>query len=105
MLRVTVELVPYGMEALAKTISEVCIANVGGDDKAAEYEAAGYVVNQQNQIQEFAVALKNFDREHGALELVKQVLEADRSEFAEVKLAEGLLNKTRLLSPTQEEQE
>lgn len=103
MLRVTIELVPYGVEEMAKTISELCIANVGGDQttNVADYEVAGYEA-RNGKITEFAVELNNFPREGGALELVRQVLSAERSEFEKVKLAERLLQRTRLLAETGE---
>ena len=104
MLRVTIELVPYGMEALAKTISEICIANVGTDKETnvANYEVAGYE-NKYGRIQEFAVEVKSFDRNAGALALLREVLSAEISEFEKVELAGRLLQHTRLLAGEEEE--
>ena len=99
MLRVTIELVPYGMEALAKTISEICIENVSGDKEAniGNYEVAGYE-HKDEKIIELAWILNNFPREDGALELLRQVLASEQSKFEDVKLAEKLLQHTRLLA-------
>ena len=99
MLRVTIELVPYGMEALAKTISEICIENVSGDKEAniGNYEIAGYEI-EDGKIQEFATEVKSFNRNDGALALVREILSTERSKFEKIELAEKLLQHTRLLA-------
>lgn len=99
MLRVTIELVPFGMESMARTISEICIANVGGDKEAniANYEIAGYE-SRNEKITELAWKLNNFPREDGALELVRQILSSEQTEIEKVELAEKLLQHTRLLA-------
>jgi hypothetical protein len=99
MLRVTIELVPFGMESMARTISEICIANVGGDEKenTANYEIAGYE-HTDGKITELAWKLNNFSREDGALELVRQILSSEQIELEKVNLAEKLLAHTRLLA-------
>ena len=106
MLRVTIELVPFGMEAMAKTISEICIANVGGDKEAnvANYEVAGYE-NKYGTIKEFATKVKSFDRNQGALNLVAEILLAPKTELAEIELGEKLINRTRLASAGEENNE
>ena len=95
MLRVTVELVPFGSEELAKTIAEVCIANVGGGS-IANYEAAGYE-SGNGKISEVAMKFDGHDRNEGALKLVGEILLAPRYELTEVELAENLIAKTRLM--------
>jgi len=40
MIRVTVELVPFGVEGLKRTIAEAEIGNVGGDLTTGEYDCA-----------------------------------------------------------------
>lgn len=85
---------------MAKTISEICIANTGGDKLEASYEAAGYH-NKYGKLEEFAIQLKSFTRNDGALALVAQILATELSEFDKVKLAEQLLAKTRLLADEQ----
>ena len=46
MIRVTIESVPYGMEHFAKTISEICIEIVNQQEQTINYEAAGYIINE-----------------------------------------------------------
>lgn len=103
MLRVTIELVPYGMESLAKTIAEVCIANVETDKETnvANYEVAGYE-NKYGKIEEFAGEVKSFERNQGALKLVTESLLASKSTIEEIKLGEKLLQHTRLVSMGEE---
>lgn len=98
MIRVTIEIVPYGVEELSKTISEVCIANVGGSQETniANYEAAGYHIGTDDKLEEFAVSIKEYERNSGALNLVSKILSEERSEISSVKLAERLLERTRL---------
>lgn len=100
MLRVTIELVPFGVEAMAKTIAEVCIANVGtnNEENVANYEVAGYEVKTDNKIEEFAGTILSYDRNQGARKLVAEVLLAPNAEFDEVKSAPKLLSKTRLMN-------
>ncbi len=104
MLRVTIELVPYGVEEMAKTISELCIANVKTEDNIASYEASGYAVGTDKKITEFAVKLDGYDRNEGAVRLVADILLAPRTEFSEVELAEQLIQKTRLMAAVREDE-
>lgn len=105
MLRVTIELVPFGMESMARTISEICIANVGGDKDAntGNYEVAGYE-HRDGKITELAWKLNTFPREEGALELLRQILSSTQTEIEKVESAEKLLQHTRLLAETEEGQ-
>lgn len=96
MLRVTVELVPYGVEEMSKTIVEVCIANTHTDkDNNATYAAAGYH-DKYGKIEEFGVLVRDFPRNDGVLELLKQVFSAEKVEVEELLLGETLIQRTRL---------
>lgn len=98
MLRVTIELVPFGSEDLARTIAEICIANVGMEDNIATYEAAGYEA-KSGKISELAAKLQNYDRADGAVKLVGEIfLAVGEVELSEVKLGEQLIAKTRLMA-------
>jgi hypothetical protein len=98
MLRVTVELVPFGSEELAKTIAEVCIANVSSTDNIANYEASGYEA-KSGKISELAAKIENYDRADGAVKLVGEIfLAAGEVELSELKLGEELIAKTRLMA-------
>lgn len=80
---------------MAKTISELCIANTGGDSENASYLASGYH-NKNGKIEEFAVELKFFQRNQGALNLVAEILLAPKSTIEEIPEAEKLIQRTRL---------
>ena len=96
MLRVTVELVPYGVEKMSRTIVELCIANVDtNDSNVARYEAAGYH-DRYGKIEEFAYRVDDFPRNDGVMALLRRVLESEQLPLDEVELAEPLLAKTRL---------
>lgn len=96
MLRVTVEIVPYGIEEMSRTISEICIANTKTQDGQANYEAAGYIIHTDNKIEDFAATIENYTRQDGALKLVAEIINTPRKKFDEVELAEQLIQKTRL---------
>lgn len=98
MLRVTIELVPYGTEELAKTISEVCIANVHTDkDNMATYAAAGYH-DKYGKIEEFGVLVQDFPRNDGVLELMRKIFSAEKVTLHEILAGEELMKKTRLFA-------
>lgn len=92
MIRVTIEVVPYGMESLAKTISELCVETTDG----SSYESAGYVVHTDNKIQELGIKLESFDAKSDVLKLLREILNAELCELDKLDLAEYLLGKTRL---------
>ena len=76
MIRVTVELVPFGDNGKAKKIGEMVIANtgsVGGD--TASYEAW---IGPDDYTKSKAIfgRLENFDRSKGAWELIRLLTEA-----------------------------
>lgn len=105
MLRVTVELVPYGFEEMSKTIAEVCIANVHTDKKnTATYAAAGYQ-NKYGKIEDFGVIVRDFPRNDGVLELLKKVFAEDRVDVEEILLGEELMKKTRLFAAGDERED
>ena len=103
MIRVTIEIVPYGLESMAKTVSEICIANLGANENAklADYEAAGYHITTGEQMQEFAMNLENYARDSGVIQLVSEILAAPQQEVSKVRLAEQLLGRTRLNEDTE----
>ena len=73
MLRITIELVPYGIEDEAQTIATMLIANEGtGDYKVGNY---AYVYNYADRPDdpEFGY-VKRYPRINGAWELVKKCL-------------------------------
>ena len=97
MLRVTIELVPYGVEELSKTIVEVCIANVHTENDIAKYAAAGYH-DKYGKIEEFAAVVEDFPRNAGVLELMKEIFSAERMPLEELLLGEDLIQRTRLFA-------
>jgi ribose 5-phosphate isomerase len=92
MIRVTIEVVPYGMESLAKTISELCVETTDG----TSYESAGYVVHTDNRIEEFGKKLDSFETDSDVMKLIKELINAETCDLEKLKLAEYLLGKTRL---------
>jgi hypothetical protein len=97
LIRVTIELIPYGAEAMAKTIAELCIL-----ETAENLEAAGYRIRNETKIEEIAKKIKK-DTKHGVLELVKEILESENKQIEEVELFETLIQQTRLYHQTLEE--
>lgn len=98
MLRVTIELVPFGSEELAKTISEFCIANVSHNKEldVADYELGGYLVKNE-KIEELARELQGHDRKDGVLKLIAEMLLLPEKTMEEVGRAEALVMRTRLM--------
>jgi hypothetical protein len=96
MLRVTVELVPFGVEAMSKTIAEVCIANTHTDKKdRATYVVAGYH-DKYGKIEEFGAVVREFPRNDGVLALLREVFSAEQLALAEILMSEELMAHTRL---------
>lgn len=77
MLRVTVELVPYGEEFAKRTLYELRICNVGGTQAVGDYDL---VLFDKETGEYTSAGLKGFNRDLGALALLKQALEAFRVE-------------------------
>lgn len=69
MLRITVESVPFGEEDDASIIEQLTIANVGGDDRKANYE---FAISDQGET--FYGRVGGFMRRDGAWELVEKCL-------------------------------
>ena len=70
MLRITVELVPHGDENLAKPISSMLIANVGGDAQGLATYVGAYDVGTQNP----AVKTTTHYRRDNVWTLIRNVL-------------------------------
>jgi hypothetical protein len=106
MLRITVELVPFGSEALTHTISEFCVANVGGDSAVADYKFAGYQVGREDKkISEFAGEVKKFGRAEGVLRLLDLVLASEKDTMDSDEFYELLLGRTRLAQEENEDEQ
>ena len=71
MLRVTVELVPFGVEKDKKTIGEMVIANVGRGGTGSNY--IGHFIDDRGN--EHHAFLENHDRSKQVLELVRLISE------------------------------
>jgi hypothetical protein len=83
MLRVTIELVPYGDEDRAKKIATMLIANdATGDWRTGNY---AYVYTYTDRPSEIASGtVKNFPRSLGAWSLVKKILNKRTGETNEL---------------------
>jgi hypothetical protein len=80
MIRVTVELIPFGNELLKKTLGEISIINNGrGNEERGYYDIR--VVDFENQRKETGF-IYHFYRKKGFWSLLKEVLKA--IDYAEV---------------------
>lgn len=70
MLRLTLEMVPFGLEDRKYTIGVVEIANVGGNSKYGNYVAIWKKEGEPDRKIEY----KRFDRSTGAWSLVGKIL-------------------------------
>lgn len=77
MLRITVELIPFGEEDEAVTIGEVCIANVGGDAHTGDYEIVGYEQLLDGEVEWVYRKVAGHTRHEGVFQLLKEALRAD----------------------------
>ena len=77
MLRITIELVPFGEEEEATTISELCIANVGGTQHTADYEVVGYEKTMSEEVEWIYRKIAGHTRHEGVLQLLKEAIRAD----------------------------
>lgn len=78
MLRITVELVPFGEEEAATTIGEVCIANVGGGTRlTGNYEVVGYEQLLGGEVEWIYRKVVGHTRHEGVFQLLKEALRAD----------------------------
>ena len=72
-IRVTIEIVPLGIEQLARSIGTAVIINKGaGDDEQASYR---YVVTSERWRSAKRGTLRSFQRSRGAWALLRDVLE------------------------------
>ena len=71
MIRVTVELVPFGDEVKKKKIGEMVLANTGGDADTANYEA--WVADAEGN--KLFSALNGYNRSQGFWNLIRLLLE------------------------------
>lgn len=85
MLRVTVEIVPYGVEKNAKVIERMLIANVGTEHNIADYEFV-----QTDSGNRWAGEIRNFPRDWGAWALIREAL-TDPINFSHYSETDGLL--------------
>lgn len=74
MIKVTIDLIPYGDENKTETISELLIANVGGTFEEGNYEVIGYEIPANNPFRLMGFTLDGFNREQGVLDLLRLVL-------------------------------
>ena len=70
MLRITVELVPFGDEEFAKPISTILIDNVGGDSNGLSTYVSAYSVGTNNP----SVKWTTHDRRDNVWSLIRNVL-------------------------------
>ena len=69
MLRITVELVPFGDESRSKQIGKGYIVNDGtGDSKTGNYDCTFYELDNDRKRE---VKIKNFDRSKGFWSLIR----------------------------------
>jgi hypothetical protein len=83
MLRVTIELVPFGDESRARKIATMLIANDGtGDHRTGNY---GYAFQYDDRSNDVATGvIKNFPRASGAWSLVKRILNNNSFQITEL---------------------
>lgn len=74
MLRVRIEVVPYGREEDKYQIEEINIVNVGGDNYKANYKVFVNKDPRLTNLEEHDILIKKFHRQKGARELVRSVL-------------------------------
>jgi hypothetical protein len=97
MLRVTIELVPFGDESATKKIGEMVLANdATGRHNIGNYEAWTAPDNWSGEPARYGV-VKNYDRDQSVWELVRLMLEAIRLEDhkPDTKLAELLKERLK----------
>jgi hypothetical protein len=104
MLRVTIELVPFGIEEEASVISEVCIANVGGGNVlTGNYEAVGYEKLMDGEVQMLARRVRGHARNDGVLQLLKEVLRASDEDVTTFLVGDKLSKKVSSLKEEADE--
>jgi hypothetical protein len=99
MLRVTIELVPFGDERYAKPIAELFIANTGGgNNEVANYEMVGYH-KSPDRGEILTAKVYNFSRDAGAIQLLGQILKRMKTGEPEIrtKLTDNLRKRVKML--------
>ena len=99
MLRVTVELVPFGDERYTKPIAELFIANTGGgNNEVANYEMVGYHKSPDGG-EILSSRVYNFSRDAGAVQLLGQILKRVKTGEPEKKttLTDNLRKRVKML--------
>lgn len=91
MIRVTVELVPFGREEDARVIERMLIANTGVGDATTGYYAAVTEFNGE----ELQVEVTDFRRKDGVWALIHKVLESEQCNESDKLIFERL--KKRLV--------
>lgn len=92
MIRVKIDLIPFGDESKAKQIAEVVIANDGtGDNKTGNY----IVVSKENSNEPVLGRIFKFPRKNGILALLKIALGA-KAKSPESELEKFVLGKIHL---------
>ena len=76
MLKITVELVPFGLKDVRRTIGVIEIANVGGTREFGDYK---YII-KSDRCDEVKGSLEKFDRNKGAIELLRDILNKEQLE-------------------------
>jgi hypothetical protein len=100
MLRVTIELVPFGDERYAKPIAELFIANTGGgNNEVANYEMVGCHKNPDSGGEILSSKVYNFSRDAGAVQLLGQILKRMKTGEPEIrtKLTDNLRKRVKML--------
>jgi hypothetical protein len=76
MLRFTAEIVPFGMESVKRPIGTIEVANIGGTTEVGNYK---YVIQTEGE-DEVTGVLKGFNRDRGAIELLREILNKESLE-------------------------
>ncbi len=75
MLRVTLEIIPFGSESAKETISTIEIVNVGTSPNRPAYGNYAFRIKNLSTGTIIENNVHNFDRSRGALALLKTVLD------------------------------
>lgn len=105
MLRITVELIPFGVEEEASVIGEICIANVGGGDgHTGNYEVVGYEQLLSGEVDWIYRKVVGHTRHEGVFQLLKEALRADAlGDTSTFLVGDRLLEKIRSLKEDADE--
>ena len=92
MLRIKVELVPFGNETKKRTIGEMLVANVGGDALSADY-AAIIAPDAWTSTPALVADIKNHDRMLSVWQLVAKVINKAVDKAPQSEVHETLLKR------------